>query len=372
MFPKEIEGLVQKYLDGSATPEERGQLDLWYKGQQMNTKKWDADSLDEIQRIKDEMFSAISKRVFPNRFHKLIPNFYWYVAASLIFTIVSAAFFYHFKGNDDTMAKVIITPGTNGAILTLANGESVTLGTKALSKISMSTSAISQCGDSLLEYKSTHGKVGKMAYNTLTTPNGCKFTLVLSDGTNVYMNAGSTLQYPEAFTGSERLVKLTGEAYFKVVHNSKSPFRVQVRNQIIEDIGTSFNVNAYSDEVITSVTLIEGSAKVKKNGNEIIIKPGQKALTSDGSDHISVKLADIESDLAWRSDLFHFDDMQLSVALKQIARWYDLDIEYEGAIPSKTINGEIYRNMNGAQILTILKNLGVNFTFEGKKLTIKG
>jgi transmembrane sensor len=375
MFPKKIEELVKKYLDGSATPAEREQLDSWYRNRQLNTKEWEADSLDEVQHVKDEMFSVISKQTFPKRSYKLIPNVYKYVAAaSIILVIVSVTIFYNSKGNSDSMAnsQVNITPGTNGAILTLANGESVTLGKNALSKISKSTSAINHCEDSLLEYKNSQGKTDKqIAYNTLTTPKGHKFTLVLSDGTKVYMNAGSSLQYPETFTGSERIVKLTGEAYFEVVHNSKSPFKVQVKNQIIEDIGTSFNIYAYADEPYTSVTLVDGSVKVKNNENEAIIKPGQKATTSDNSNNITVKTADFESDLAWRSDLFHFEDVQLAVVLKQISRWYDLEIDYDGTIPSKTINGEIYRNMNGAQVLIILKNLGVNYKLEGKKLIIK-
>jgi transmembrane sensor len=375
MFPKIIEELVKKYLDGSATSAEREQLDSWYRNRQLNTKEWEADSLDEVQRVKDEMFSVIRKQISPKRSHKLIPNVYRYTAvASIILVIVSVTIFYNSKGNSDSMAnsQVNITPGINGAILTLANGESVTLGKNALSKISKSTSAIDHCEDSLLEYKNLKDKKDKpIAYNTLTTPKGHKFTLVLSDGTKVYMNAGSALQYPEVFTGSERLVKLTGEAYFDVVHNSKSPFKVQVKNQIIEDIGTSFNIYAYDDESYTSVTLVDGSVKVKNKEDEAIIKPGQKATTSDNSNNISVKPANFESDLAWRNDLFHFEDVQLSVVLKQISRWYDLEIVYERAIPSKTINGEIYRNMNGTQILNILKNLGVSYKLEGKRLIIR-
>ncbi len=375
MFSKKIEELVKKYLDGSATPEERGQLDSWYRNRLLKTKEWEAVSLDEMQHIKQEMFGVISKRISGGRSKRLIPNLYKYVAAaSLIFIILSVTFIYNYKESVNLVAdnREVLSPGVTGAVLTLATGEKVVLGKNALSRMSQVSSAIGHYGDSILEYKNANSSIAKkIAYNTLTTPNGHKFTLVLSDGTKVYMNAGSALQYPESFAGTERLVKLAGEAYFEVAHDSKSPFRVQVRNQIIEDIGTSFNVYAYADESFTSVTLVEGSVKVKTKVSEAIIKPGQNATTTDGSNHISVKPADFESELAWRSDLFHFEDVQLSAVLKQISRWYDLEIEYEGAIPSKTINGEIYRNMNGKQILSILKNLGVNYTLEGRKLIIK-
>ncbi|MBP1618133.1 MAG: fec operon regulator FecR [Bacteroidetes bacterium] len=375
MFSKKIEELVKKYLDGTATPEEREQLDTWYRNRLLKTKEWEADSLDEVQQIKHEMFGVISKRISDGRSRRLIPYLYRYVAAAaLLFVILSVTFIYNYKGSTNLVAdnKEVLSPGVTGAVLTLATGEKVVLGKNALSRMPQAGSAIGHCGDSILEYKNTNGSAAKkIAYNTLTTPNGHKFTLVLSDGTKVYMNAGSALQYPESFAGPERLVKLTGEAYFEVAHDSKSPFRVQVRNQMIEDIGTSFNVYAYADESFTSVTLVEGSVKVKTKVSEAIITPGQKATTTDGSNQISVKTADLESELAWRSDLFHFEDAQLSAVLKQISRWYDLEIEYEGAIPSKTINGEIYRNMNGKQILSILKNLGVNYTLEGRKLIIK-
>jgi len=378
MSPEKIEDLVQKYLNGTATPKERELLDSWYRRQQQNTQVWEAESVDEEQLVKEEMFNNIKKRIAPNRSRKFIPDFYRYVAAaSIIVALVSTGFFFYKSSriiSSDSMAieQVVIAPGTNGAILTLADGKKLKFGNHAFVPVNQgSLAAISNYSDGLLQYKNSHRQVGKrFVYNTLTTPHGNKFALVLSDGTKVFLNAGSTLQYPETFNGSERLVKLTGEAYFEVVHNTKSPFRVQVKDQIIEDIGTAFNVSAYNDEESATVTLVEGSVKLIKNENEVILKPGQKALTSDGSRAISVKPANFESELAWRSDLFHFEDVQLPVVLKQIARWYDLEIAYEGSIPSKTINGEIYRNMNGAQVLTILKNLGVNFKLDGKKLII--
>jgi transmembrane sensor len=379
MSPEKIENLVQKYLNGTATAKERELLDTWYHSQQLNTKVWKAESIDEEQLVKAEMFNVISKSISNNRFRRLTPNFYRYVAtASIVIAILSTSLFLYKSSriiSSDSMAieRVVIAPGTNGAILTLADGKKIKFGNHASVGMNKGNlAAISNYSDGLLRYKNIHRPISdRFVYNTLTTPRGNKFALVLSDGTKVFMNAGSTLQYPEVFNGSERLVKLTGEAYFEVVHNSKSPFRVQVKNQTIEDIGTSFNVSAYNDEESATVTLVEGSVKVKNNENEVVLSPGQKALTSNDSRAIYVKPASFESELAWKSDLFHFEDVQLPVVLKQISRWYNLEIEYEGTIPTKTINGEIYRNMNGSQILVILKNLGVNFKLDGNRLIIK-
>jgi transmembrane sensor len=378
MSPEKIEDLVQKYLNGTSTAKERELLDSWYRSQLADTHEWEAESLDEVQLVKEKMFNVIKEHVAPNRSHKFIPHIYRYVAAASIIMIIATSAFFFYKSSQiissDSIAlkRVVIAPGKNGAVLTLGDGEKITLDNHVLTLIDKAKmNGIYKYSDSLLEYKKLFHKAEKgLVTNTLTTPRGNKFTIVLSDGTKVFMNAGSTLQYPQIFNGSERIVKLTGEAYFEVAHNKKSPFKVQVRDQIIEDIGTSFNVNAYEDESFVSVTLIEGSVKIEKNKNQVVISPGQNALTSESNSAISVKQADLESDLAWKSDLFHFENVQLPEVLKQIARWYNLEIEYEGNIPSKTINGEIYRNMNGTQVLTILKNLGIKFKLDGNKLII--
>ncbi|MBP1615399.1 MAG: FecR family protein [Bacteroidetes bacterium] len=387
MEKKKLSHLLHLYVTGKCTLEEEKELARIVNQQDDKSLK------DELNRIwddnasphslSDDKSNQILSHVLESKLNAM-PNEPWKnkkrlylriasVAASILIILGGFSFYLFQKSASFNIEQVVIAPGTNGAILTLADGKKIEFGNHVLTNMDEDSLAqISYYSDGLLQYKNIRHHVDqRVAYNTLTIPNGNKFALVLSDGTKVFLNAGSTLQYPEAFGGSERLVKLTGEAYFEVVHNSQSPFRVQVKNQIIEDIGTSFNVNAYTDEVFTTVTLVEGSVKVRNNESEVIITPGQKALTYDGNNSIAVQSANFESELAWRSDLFHFEDVQLSVVLKQIARWYDLEIEYEGTIPSKTINGEIYRNMNGAQILIILKRLGVDFELEGNKLTIK-
>jgi transmembrane sensor len=374
MYPEQIEDLIKKLITNTATQQEKELLDTWFQKEKKSQTVWEADSLDEENHIKNEMFSVIRNKIASTQVRKIYPSVYKYVAAaSILLFIISISFFViKSKTNDDlnaTAALRALPPGGNGAVLTLASGEKVQLGKNALVNTSKIIGILNY-SDTLLEYQNTKPSK-ELLYNILTTPYGRQFSLVLSDGTKVYMNAGSTLEYPVAFTGSERLVKLSGEAYFEVVHNSKSPFRIKVGNQIVEDIGTSFNVNAYKEENFTSVTLVEGSVKVSKKEKEVIIKPGQQALTYTYNNVISIKPADFDSALAWKNGLFHFDNAPLSIVLKQIARWYNLEIEYEGGMPTKTIDGEIYRNMDGAQVLSILKNLGVNYKLEGNKLIVK-
>jgi ferric-dicitrate binding protein FerR (iron transport regulator) len=376
MSPENKENLIHKYLTGTANAKEREELDLWYEEQQANSQEWIADSLDEETVIKQEMLSKINAAILPAKTVKIRPLYKYAAAASIMLLVGSAVFFLSTSNTAEPntpVAAVELPAGTNGAVLTLANGEKVQLGSYALQNISPAKiSGISSYSDSILKYEDTKNQAAKeTAYNSLTTPNGRQFSLVLSDGTRVYMNAGSTLEYPVAFQGKERLVKLTGEAYFEVVHDSKIPFRIQAGEQLIEDIGTAFNVNAYEDEKFATVTLVEGSVKVKKKQHEVVLKPEQQSVSSQGNDQILVGAADFDSALAWKNGLFHFKDQQLEIVLKQIARWYDLEIEYQGDIPSKIINGEIYRNMDGAEVLAILKSLGVNYKLQGSKLIIK-
>ena len=179
----------------------------------------------------------------------------------------------------------------------------------------------------------------------------------------------SSVTYPVQFSG-ERKVTITGEVYFEVVHNPKQPFKVVANNQTIEDIGTHFDVNAYSDEPATLTTLVEGSVKISRGTDNKILKPGQQAVTLTATNDILVRKADMESALAWRNGLFHFNKADLKTAMRQIARWYDLDVVYEGSIPSTYLDGDMYRNMKASQALDVLDYLNVKFSIEGKKLII--
>jgi len=194
--------------------------------------------------------------------------------------------------------------------------------------------------------------------------------MTLSDGTIVWLNAESSLRFPVAFTGNERKVELTGEAYFEVSHNSKQPFKVMANGETVEDIGTHFNINAYADEPATKTTLLEGAIKVSiAGGAGVRPSPGQQTALING--HFTIKAVDPEQTIAWKNDLFDFEHATIPEIMRQASRWYDVDIVYEGSLPDKKFGGTISRNVSASKFLDILKFSGVKFRIDGKKIIVK-
>jgi ferric-dicitrate binding protein FerR (iron transport regulator) len=225
-------------------------------------------------------------------------------------------------------------------------------------------------------------------YNTLFNPRGSKdIFLTLSDGTKVWLNSESSLKYPIAFAGNTREVEVTGEAYFEVKHNSKQPFKVHLPNgSIVEDIGTSFNVNAYTDEESIKTTLIEGSVKLSPAGggdlndpqnrkrpgvdNSVILKPGQQAVLTHDS-RLKIDHPDLDVVIAWKEGSFYFDNSDLRSILREFARWYDIEVVYEGPVTNRKFFGIVKRNNSLKQVLQLLQDNNIVYSIEGKKLVVK-
>ncbi|RYZ96924.1 MAG: FecR family protein, partial [Sphingobacteriaceae bacterium] len=201
------------------------------------------------------------------------------------------------------------------------------------------------------------------SYNTLSTAVGEQFPypLILPDGSKVWLNAQSSITFPIAFTGKERIVKISGEALFEVAHNAKHPFKVQTKKQTIEDIGTIFNVNAYADEAATKTTLVEGKVKV----NNILLNPGQQ------SDGFHLKTVNTKRYVAWRNNDFYFENDNIGTVMKELSRWYNIEVKYEGNITTENFTAQISRYKNISSILQILENTkGVHFKIEGRRVTV--
>jgi ferric-dicitrate binding protein FerR (iron transport regulator) len=206
----------------------------------------------------------------------------------------------------------------------------------------------------------------------LTTPRGGQHQLDLSDGTRVWLNAASSITYPTAFAGKERRVQVSGEVYFEVVHNKFKPFKVDVQGTHIDDIGTSFNINAYGDENNIKTTLLEGSVEITTTKAIQIIKPGQQALTESGGSKIEISRdVDIEKVMAWHNGKIILSNVSVEQIMREISRWYDMDIEYMGTIPNKQFYGSIRRDVRLSIILNALKDYGVETTIEGKKIIVQ-
>jgi ferric-dicitrate binding protein FerR (iron transport regulator) len=210
---------------------------------------------------------------------------------------------------------------------------------------------------------------GTLTYNTLATPRAAQFKLKLPDGTLVWLNNASSIRYPANFSGSTRTVELTGEAYFDVAKDASRPFIVKAGSLSVDVLGTGFDVSAYSDEPAVLTTLVKGKIRVERNGQQAVLVPGQQvAAAGDGG--WTVKPANTEAVTAWRDGLFNFDDADLHTALRQLARWYDVDVEFRGAVPAKRLQGQMQRSLTLNQVLEILKDKDVQFALQGRKLIV--
>ncbi len=266
-----------------------------------------------------------------------------------------------------------ILPGGNKAVLTLSNRsdinfESVSNGTI----VTEGDTKISKLNDGQLVYNILEEKPTQVLYNTVTTPRGVQYQLLLADGSKVWLNSASSIRFPVSFTGDTRRVEVSGEAYFEVAKNASMPFKVDVagKNEI-EVLGTHFNINSYADESSIKTTLLEGSVKVTslKTGESKLITPGQQAqLNTDGE--IAINKADPDKVMAWKNGYFNFDGADTRTVMQFISRWYDVDVIYEGEVPQTEFGGDIEKNLKLSQLLKILEKNDLQFRLEGKKLVV--
>jgi ferric-dicitrate binding protein FerR (iron transport regulator) len=288
-------------------------------------------------------------------------------AACVLLAGIGAWLFFSRRQPDDkvkTIAEKEVAPGFNKAVLTLADGAKITLDSVHTGELTKqdNVAVVNSINGGLMYQTATSYKpqaTSKVLYNTLTTPRGGQYQLMLPDGTKVWLNAASSITYPTAFTGDERKVEITGEAYFEVVHDKKKPFRVKTARQVIEDIGTRFNVNAYADEPAQVTTLLEGSVRIGGR----VLKPGEQAATTIPGEVI-VSRGDPTQAVAWKNGFFDFSDASLQTVMRQLARWYDVEVRYEGSIRERQFNGMIGRTLTLGQVLRGLTAEGIHHRIE--------
>ncbi len=264
-----------------------------------------------------------------------------------------------------------ILPGGNKAVLTLSDGSHIELDEMANGEIAKESGVkITKTADGRLLYTVREGLAHvKPAFNTISTPKGGQYQIALPDGTMVWLNAASSLKFPSSFTGNDRLVSLTGEAYFEVAKDKKKPFKVQTEQQEVEVLGTHFNINAYDDEGVVKTTLIEGSVKVKLPSNKsALLKPGEQSLVSND---IKVNQVDANSAIDWKQGLFWFNDESIYSIMRQFSRWYNIEVEYRGDVRNVRFGGQVSRMKNLAQVLRIMElTKSIQFRVEGNKIIV--
>jgi ferric-dicitrate binding protein FerR (iron transport regulator) len=256
-----------------------------------------------------------------------------------------------------------VAPGHSGGVLTLSNGRQIVLDSTGNGVLAKDGNVQLVKKDGQVSYE---GATGQALYNHITTGNGQQWQLALNDGTKVWLNAASSISYPVAFAGADREVEITGEAYFEVGRDAAHPFHVKVGGQLVEVLGTHFNINAYSDEGVIKTTLLEGSVKMQS----AVIEPGQQIQVSEGGKIKVVKDADTEQAVAWKNGLFQFDNADIQFVMRQIGRWYNVDIRYPGGIPQRSFGGAMQRSLPLTKVLTLLEDNNVKFTIEGNRINV--
>lgn len=385
---QDLKQLIEKYNAGQASSEEVAMLEKWYD----RIDGTDAKLNDEqTELIKQEIHSAIRGHISidttvsrKNNASPKIRSLYRYSkwAAAAILIIAGASLFFFHKHSPRQIAIVKrnnpvnndIAPGTQKAILTFANGSNIILDSAKNGVLSkQGNNRVIKSNGQLIYAKSaaTASNNTQLLYNTVTTPRGGEYRLTLADGTQVWLNSASSLTYPTDFTGKERLVKLTGEAYFEVVHNAKMPFKVNVNGkEEVQVLGTHFNIMAYTDERAIKTTLLEGSVKIARDKEIGVLTPGQQAqLTPEGKLAI-VDNADIDEVMAWKNGQTLFVHQDIKTIMRQVSRWYDVDVEYKGNIPDRFFTGGISRKSNLSALLKILELNDVHFIVNGTKLIV--
>lgn len=311
---------------------------------------------------------------------------YKYAAAAAVILLAGSIVWWWFGQNrnrhSSNQPAVVITtdimPGKSGAILTLANGQQLVLDSTGNGALITQPGLQIVKHDSLIAYTAPADKEhkGNVSYNTLSTPKGRQFQLVLEDGTKVWLNASSSIYYPASFNGSERVVKVTGEVYFEVAKDAGKPFKVYFPSKgrhesVVEVLGTHFNINAYDDEETGRATLLEGKIKTSvTGGGSLVLKPGEQAVIAANSTLTIDQSPNIDQVMAWKNGYFQFDRVDIKTVMRQIGRWYDVEIVYEGPVTNDRFGGSIPRDATLSQVLNALEQSLVHFTIQGKKVIV--
>lgn len=265
--------------------------------------------------------------------------------------------------------STVIAPGTNKALLTLADGSVVKLDSSGNQVIRQGSMSIRQKNGQLL-YDNQEGN-NVIHYNKLSTPRGGQFSVILPDGTKAWLNSASSLRYPTAFTGKYREVELEGQGYFEVAANAAQPFKLKVKGMEVRVLGTGFDVMAYPDEATANTTLLKGSVQIKGGNTLQILRPGQQAVMQNKDHSITVQETDVNKVVAWKNGLFVFNNMALPAILREIARWYDVEISYTTAPSPELYGGGISRSLQLSDVLALLEGNGYNhFRIEGRKVIV--
>lgn len=381
MKKETIEALLKKIESGAASEEELGQYNRLYTHDQ-NDETWDERRMGNKQKIGQLMYKKITEAMAsPLKRNHDYQLYRYAAAAAVIIGILTGLYYYNFK--KETLAPTQtartetadIAPGGNKATLTLANGTKISLTDAANGNLlKQSGVSITKTAEGQLVYTVTGDAVNRdnpVEFNTIVTPKGGQYQILLPDGSKVWLNSLSSLRFPTAFSTNERRVELTGEAYFEVSKDKRKPFSVSANGTEVAVLGTHFNVMAYQDEAAVKTTLLEGSVKLFRAGATSLLKPGEQGISEGNGKGFLIEQADVSEVMAWKNGYFIFKNAGLPEVMRQISRWYNVEVIYPEKLKDHEFIGEISRSYSLMKILKILETSEVTFKLEGNTLTIK-
>ena len=396
-----LEVLFQKYLENQCTPEETETLLTWlmvdeYSQEQKNLINRLLSSHPEISKPLPKVLQHRLQKNWETTLRKIeekenegskLNKLSWvrYAAVLLLIAGIGAYLSLHNKTPSKPAAtssakeltrqtRKDLAPGGNRAVLTLGDGSTIVLDNAKNGILAQQGNTKVLKLNGKLSYNPGNARHDETVYNTISTPRGGQYQIELPDGSQVWLNAVSSIRFPAAFAGNERKVEITGEAYFEVAKNAAMPFKVVIATPSengteIEVTGTRFNIMAYNDEAAVKTTLLEGSVKINQESKAVPLKPGQQARWHDKSIKI-IDHVDTEEAVAWKNGYFQFASASLQQVMRQIARWYDVDISYAGKVPERRFGGKISRDNNASEVLKVLELSKVKFRIEDKRIIV--
>lgn len=363
---KEFQKLVDKYLNGTASQEELGALDRYYllfRDEPEITGSFDQEQLAALEaRMENKLFHRIQE---PVKVTRLWPRI---AAAASILIVLGAGTYMMLNRNPKLVVANDVAPFTAMAILK-SGGKTIILDSAANGKIAQ-TNVTKSVGEQL----SYEGRSDEYipAYDTIEIPKGGRpYTVKLSDGSKITLNAATILRYPETFSKNrkEEIELIGGEIYAEVVHNTAAPLQIKAPGQLITDVGTEFNIAAYADEPDSRTTLVEGAVKVRSGSKEKLLSPGRQAIRT--ADNLRDTAANIVQTTAWKNGLFRFNGEHIDVIMRQLSRWYNIEVKYEGKMPDEVFYARVTRKRNISEVLTMLEKTNkVHFKIEGRRVTV--
>lgn len=381
MTREEYNALYEKYLSGNCTSEEKKAIEYYQDNIDLEKNHWNKDRMGEQEVLKETIHTELMASIARRERIQVLKIRTWYAAAAAIILILSSGLYFNsLRKNVPVLTKTEsprfkndVLPGNNRAILTLDDGSQINLDEARNGVLaSENNTNIRKTGSGQLEYSIDNNPIESIKYNTLSTPMGGQYQLALPDGSRVWLNSGSSIRFPTAFIGKERIVELKGEAFFDIKENKKMPFIVHTSNSMdIRVLGTQFNVMAYDDEKNINTTLIEGSVQILKESGTALLEPGQAAILNKGTGKIRIAAADIEEAVAWKNGYFIFSNENIESIMRKVSRWYNVDVDYQGNLNNKDFVGTISRDKNISELLKMLELTGaIHFKVEGRRVTV--